>query len=143
MAGDPSLERTVEIALALDEAGADAIELGVPFSDPLADGPSIQAAGQRALERGATVPKVLDTLHAIRGRSEIPIVLMTYYNPALAYGVERFAQDAASAGADGAGVGSALVDTIARAGDNPSAAIAAGEFAAGLKAATKAGFGRK
>ncbi len=101
MAGDPSMERTVEIALALDRAGADAIELGVPFSDPLADGPSIQAAGQRALERGATVSKVFQALADIRRQSQIPIVLMTYFNPALSYGLERFAKDAAAAGADG------------------------------------------
>src|SRR5437763_1343769 len=101
MAGDPSLARTVEIALVLDAAGADAIELGVPFSDPLADGPSIQAAGQRALDRGATVSKVLETLAEIRKESEIPIVLMTYFNPAMRYGIERFAADAARAGADG------------------------------------------
>src|SRR2546421_1669189 len=100
MAGDPSLTRTVEIALALDAAGADAIELGVPFSDPLADGPSIQAAGQRALDRGATVPKVLKVLAEIRKQSEIPIVLMTYFNPAMRYGIDRFAVDAACADAD-------------------------------------------
>src|SRR2546421_9273217 len=94
MAGDPSLARTVEIALALDAAGADAIELGIPFSDPLADGPSIQAAGQRALDRGATVPKVLEILTEIRRRAEISIVLMTYFNPAMRDGIERFAFDA-------------------------------------------------
>src|SRR5215217_1618202 len=77
VAGDPSLERTVEIVQALDEAGVDAIELGIPFSDPLADGPSIQAAAQRALAAGATVPRALEVVRNIRERSEIPIVLMT------------------------------------------------------------------
>src|SRR5438105_1428685 len=101
VAGDPSLERTVEIARALDRAGVDAIELGVPFSDPLADGPSIQASSQRALDRGVTVPGVLEAVRAIRRESQIPIVLMTYFNPALRYGVERFAQDAAAVGVDG------------------------------------------
>jgi tryptophan synthase alpha chain len=88
--------------LALDEAGVDAIELGIPFSDPLADGPSIQAAAQRALANGVTVGQVFDTVRSIRQRSDIPIVLMTYFNPTLQYGVERFARDAAAAGVDGA-----------------------------------------
>lgn len=101
VAGDPTPERTVEVVRALDAAGVDAIELGIPFSDPLADGPSIQAASQRALDGGVTVPIVLETLRTIRRESEIPIVLMTYFNPTLRYGVEQFAQDAARAGADG------------------------------------------
>jgi len=101
MAGDPTLERTVDIVAALDEAGADAIELGIPFSDPLADGPSIQAAGQRALANGMTVARVFETVRAIRARTDIPLVLMTYFNPTLRYGVERFARDAAASGVDG------------------------------------------
>lgn len=101
MAGDPSPARTREIVHALDSAGADAIELGIPFSDPLADGPSIQAAGQRALDRGTNVADVLEIVRAVRRDSDIPLVLMTYYNPALSYGIERFARDAAAAGADG------------------------------------------
>jgi tryptophan synthase alpha chain len=101
VAGDPSLERTVDIVSALADAGVDAIELGVPFSDPLADGPSIQASSQRALEQGVTVAKVFETVHAIRARTDIPIVLMTYFNPTLRYGVDRFARDAAAAGVDG------------------------------------------
>jgi tryptophan synthase alpha chain len=101
VAGDPTLDKTVEIVRALDGAGVDAIELGIPFSDPLADGPSIQAAGHRALKRGTTVAGVLDSVSRIREVSEIPIVIMTYYNPALRYGLERFARDAAAAGADG------------------------------------------
>jgi len=95
------LDATVDIALALDAACVDVIELGIPFSDPLADGPSIQAAGHRALLGGATVARALDTLREIRSRSAIPIVLMTYFNPALSYGLDRFARDVAGAGADG------------------------------------------
>lgn len=101
VAGDPS-GKTVEIAATLGEAGVDAIELGIPFSDPLADGPSIQAASHRALEAGMTVAGALETLRALRHRSQVPVVLMTYFNPVLRYGVKRFANDAAAAGADGA-----------------------------------------
>ena len=101
IAGDPSLEKTVELVCALDRAGVDAVELGIPFSDPLADGPIIQLGSIRALAGGCTVAKTLATLKAIREVSEIPIVLMTYYNPVLQYGVARFAKDAAEAGADG------------------------------------------
>lgn len=101
MAGDPSVDKTVEIVHALDRAGVDAIELGVPFSDPLADGPSIQASAQRSLENGTTVADVFEVVREVRRSSGIPIVLMTYYNPALRYGVERFANDAAAAGVDG------------------------------------------
>src|SRR5437763_16491759 len=83
MAGDPSLKRTVDIVRALESAGVDAIELGVPFSDPLADGPSIQDAAFRALQAGASVSRVFDLIKDIRRFSQIPIALMTYYNPAL------------------------------------------------------------
>jgi len=100
VAGDPSAARTVEIVQALDEAGVDAVELGIPFSDPLADGPTIQAAGYRALASGMTVAGVFDVVRQIRKTSAIPIVLMTYFNPALRYGVQRFARDAADSGAD-------------------------------------------
>ena len=101
-AGDPLPERTAEVVLALDEAGADIVELGVPFSDPLADGPTIQASSQRALDAGMTPPKVLDVVREVRTRSEeVPIVLMGAWNPALQYGMERFARDAVAAGADG------------------------------------------
>jgi tryptophan synthase alpha chain len=99
--GDPSPERTVEIALALDRAGVDVIELGIPFSDPLADGPSIQSASFRALQNGVNVPRVLEAVRAIRKQSDIPLVLFTYYNPVFRYGVERFARDASESGADG------------------------------------------
>ena len=101
VAGDPSAEKTIAIIRALEEAGVDVIELGVPFSDPLADGPSIQAAGHRALDRGMTLEGVFDIVRQVRAGSEIPIVLMTYFNPALRFGLERFASAAATAGVDG------------------------------------------
>lgn len=100
-AGDPDLETTAKVVKTLAEAGADIIELGVPFSDPLADGPSIQASSFRALQGGATIPKVFETVAAIRRDCEVPLVLMTYYNPVHKYGIARFAGEAASAGADG------------------------------------------
>jgi tryptophan synthase alpha chain len=100
-AGDPTLSRTVEIALALEKAGADLLELGVPFSDPLADGIVNQLAAQRALEAGATVRGVLDCVREIRRHSEIPIVLYTYLNPVLRYGIGAFDCDATDAGVDG------------------------------------------
>lgn len=101
-AGDPNLETTRRIVLELEKAGADIVELGVPFSDPIADGPSIQASSMRALESGTNVPAVLDLVRAIREESELPLVLMAYYNPLQKYGVDRFAADAADAGVDGA-----------------------------------------
>ncbi len=104
-AGDPSLDATLKFVLALAEAGADIIELGVPFSDPLADGPTIQRASERALKAGTTLAGVLDLVHRIRQSSppfnEVPIVLFSYYNPILQMGLEKFASAAASAGADG------------------------------------------
>ncbi len=99
-AGDPSFSRTAEIARALEKAGADLLELGVPFSDPLADGIVNQLASQRALDHGATVSGVLKCVHDIRRTSEIPIVLYTYLNPILRYGT-AFERDAAAAGIDG------------------------------------------
>lgn len=100
-AGDPFPDRTADVVVALAEAGADAIELGVPFSDPLADGPTIQAANQRALDAGMTPPKVLEIVRDVRSRGvTVPIVLMGAWNPVLQYGIERFAADAVAAGAD-------------------------------------------
>ena len=102
-AGDPYPERTAEVICALAEAGADVIEIGVPFSDPLADGPTIQAASFRALQGGMTPPKVLDAIREARARGvTVPLVLMGAYNPVLQYGPEKFAQDAVAAGVDGA-----------------------------------------
>ena len=87
-AGDPSLEGTREIVLGLDAAGVDCLEIGVPFSDPTADGPIIQAASQRALRNGTTLSAILDMIETIRKVSEIPIVLFGYYNPILSYDTE-------------------------------------------------------
>jgi tryptophan synthase alpha chain len=100
-AGDPSLDATHQFVLALAEAGADVIELGIPFSDPLADGPTIQRASERALKSGTTLAQVIDLVREIRKSSEVPIVLFSYYNPVLQMGLEKFASTAASAGADG------------------------------------------
>jgi tryptophan synthase alpha chain len=100
-AGDPNLSRTVELASALRRGGADVLELGVPFSEPIADGPTNQRAAERALASGTTLAGVLDTVRLIRAAEEIPIVLFTYANPVVQYGVERFAEDAADAGVDG------------------------------------------
>jgi len=103
--GDPSLEATEKFVLALAEAGADIIELGVPFSDPLADGPTIQRASERALKNGATVAGVIDLVREIRKSDlpahDVPIVLFSYYNPIFQMGLEKFAAAASSAGADG------------------------------------------
>src|SRR5947199_10160611 len=100
-AGDPSLETTLELVIALEKAGADLIELGVPFSDPIADGPVIQRATERALHNGVTLQKVLDLGKSIRRKSEIPLILFSYYNPLLNHGLEKLAKDAAASGFDG------------------------------------------
>ncbi|MER3445308.1 MAG: tryptophan synthase subunit alpha [Candidatus Dadabacteria bacterium] len=100
-AGDPSLELTPDIALNLEKSGADIIELGIPFSDPMADGPAIQLASERALRSGTTLHGVLDAVIKIRKYSEIPIILFGYYNPFLSYGLQKFSKDARDAGADG------------------------------------------
>jgi tryptophan synthase alpha chain len=100
-AGDPSLDATLKFVLALAEAGTDVIELGVPFSDPLADGPTIQRASERALKSGTTLAQVIDLVREIRKSSEVPLVLFSYYNPVLQMSLEKFASAAASAGADG------------------------------------------
>lgn len=99
-AGDPDLPTTAELIKVLAGAGADLIELGVPFSDPMADGPTIQAASERALAGGTTLVKILELVAAVRRETSIPLVLMGYYNPVFRYGAERFAQDAARAGVD-------------------------------------------
>jgi len=104
-AGDPSLDATLKFIIALAEAGADVIELGVPFSDPLADGPTIQRASERALRSGTTLASIIDLVRGIRQSSssarEVPLVLFSYYNPILQMGLEKFAAAASSAGADG------------------------------------------
>lgn len=102
MAGDPDDETSAAIFRGLGAAGADLIEIGVPFSDPMADGPIIQAAGQRALKAGMTLRRALDLVRELRrGDGETPIVLMGYYNPIYRYGSEDFCRDAAAAGVDG------------------------------------------
>ena len=100
-AGDPDFPRTIDLALALEKAGTDILELGIPFSDPLADGVVNQLAAQRALKAGATVPGVLDCVRQIRRRSQIPIVLYTYMNPVFQFGFDRFHREASDAGVDG------------------------------------------
>ena len=100
-AGDPTPEATPALVAALERGGADLIELGVPFSDPIADGPVIQLAGDRALRAGTTLAKVLAIAAEIRKTSEVPLLLFTYLNPALRYGFERLARDAKAAGIDG------------------------------------------
>jgi tryptophan synthase alpha chain len=100
-AGDPSLGKTLELIPALEEAGADLVEIGVPFSDPTADGPVIQAASQRSLGNGTTLAEVIDLTAELRRNSEIPIILFSYYNPIWVFGPERFAAAAKNAGADG------------------------------------------
>jgi tryptophan synthase alpha chain len=101
MAGDPSLAETEQLVLALEQAGADIVELGVPFSDPIADGPVIQQAAERALRSGTTLRNILSMVARLRLRSQIPLVLMAYYNSIHAFGPERFCREAAAAGVDG------------------------------------------
>jgi tryptophan synthase alpha chain len=100
-AGDPSLELTASLVLMAERRGADVIELGVPFSDPLADGPVVLRAGQRELAGGTSLMRVLETVRSVRAEIQAPIVLMTYYNPLLAFGLRAFAESAAKAGVDG------------------------------------------
>jgi len=100
-AGDPDLTTTEEMIHLLEESGADIIELGVPFSDPMADGPTIQLSSERALSSGTTLSAILDTVRNVRRSSNIPIILMGYLNPIHAYGYERFCRDASQAGVDG------------------------------------------
>jgi tryptophan synthase alpha chain len=101
MAGDPSLQETETLVLELEKAGADLIELGVPFSDPIADGPVIQQAADRALRSGTTLRRVLDLVERLRRRTQIPLVLMAYYNTVHAMGPEAFCRRAVEAGVDG------------------------------------------
>jgi len=101
MSGDPSLHATKKLIAGLEQAGADIIELGVPFSDPLADGPTIQRAHERALQNGITLRKVLPLVKEIRKTTQIPLILMTYYNPVFKFGVDDFVQKAVEAGVDG------------------------------------------
>ncbi len=99
-AGDPNLAATKKLILALERGGADIVELGIPFSDPMADGPVIQKASERALAKGTTLAKVIGLVREVRRQTQIPILLMGYYNPILAYGLRRYAVDAAKTGVD-------------------------------------------
>jgi tryptophan synthase alpha chain len=101
-AGDPSLAATRQFVLSLERAGADVIELGVPFSDPVADGPVIQRASERALRSGTTLRGVLDLIASLRSETQVPLLIFSYFNPVLQMGLEKFAGEAKSAGADGA-----------------------------------------
>ena len=100
-AGDPSIDLTKEIVLELERSGADIIELGIPFSDPMADGPTIQLASERALTKGTTIYDVIKVAKEIRQLSQIPLILFGYYNPFFTYGLEKFAKEAKEAGIDG------------------------------------------
>ena len=112
-AGDPSPLRTPALVAAMGRGGADLIELGVPFSDPIADGPVIQRAGERALKAGTTLTTVLEIARQVRATSEVPLLLFTYLNPVLRYGLERLASDAAAAGIDGCLLTDASVEEAA------------------------------
>lgn len=100
-AGDPDLAMTGELIPAMEKSGADIIELGVPFSDPMADGPTIQKASERALAAGTTLASILEMVKMVRSRTQVPIILMGYYNPVYRYGVDRFVADAVNSGIDG------------------------------------------
>lgn len=101
MAGDPSLSETEELVCELDRAGADLVELGVPFSDPIADGPVIQKAAERALRSGASLTRILTVVRNIRVKSQVPLILMAYYNTIMAMGEETFCRQAMQSGIDG------------------------------------------
>jgi len=100
-AGDPDAATTADLVVAAAEAGADVIELGMPFSEPTADGPAIQRAAERSLRGGTTLAQVLDTVRSIRDRTDVPVLLFGYYNPILAYGERKLVEDAARCGVDG------------------------------------------
>ncbi len=100
-AGDPSLEKTIDVVAALERAGVDIVEIGVPFSDPVVDGPIIQAASGRALAAGTTLARTFETVRAIRQRSQMPLVLYSYLNPLLRFGIEAAARTAREVGIDG------------------------------------------
>ncbi len=100
-AGDPDIETTEKLVLEMEKRGADIIELGLPFSDPLADGPVIQQSSQRALERGMNTSLFLEMVSRLRQKTQIPLVVLTYYNPVFSFGEERFVKEAARAGLDG------------------------------------------
>jgi tryptophan synthase alpha chain len=149
VAGDPSLETTEHLVVALAEGGADIVELGVPFSDPIADGPVNQAAATRALAAGTTLGGVLAAVARLRLRTAVPIVLFTYFNPIHRYGLRRFAEHAAASGVDGAlvvdlppeeAVGDYL-DALAGAGLDPIFLLAPTSTAGRVRTVKRAGRG--
>ncbi|MBV9241453.1 MAG: tryptophan synthase subunit alpha [Acidobacteria bacterium] len=123
-AGDPDLETSLAICLKLAELGADVIELGVPFSDPMADGPTIQRSSQRALARGVSLLNVLDLAKSFRAASDVPLVLFTYFNPVLSHGLDKFAALAKASGIDGV----LLTDVIGDEADAISSKLAEHEI---------------
>jgi tryptophan synthase alpha chain len=147
-AGDPSLERTIEVIEALERAGADIIELGVPFSDPIADGPTNQKAAERALASGTTLRGVIEMVAEIRKSSEIPIVLFTYANPVLQFGLDAFSDAGARVGIDGVLFTDVPVEELPRfepalraAKIDPILLVTPTSGKARIKAAAKAGSG--
>lgn len=100
-AGDPSIEKTKDLVLAMEKGGCDIVELGIPYSDPVSDGPVIQAAAQRALDNGATVDKIFDVVKDIRKESQVPLVFLVYYNTIYATGIEQFVNKCLEVGVDG------------------------------------------
>jgi tryptophan synthase alpha chain len=116
-AGDPDLETSLKIVIALAESGADIIELGVPFSDPMADGPTIQRSSQRALKGGTNLRQILDLVKELRKNIDVPVVLFSYLNPLLRYGIERIRDDAAEVGIDGILVTDAVENEAKEIGD--------------------------
>ncbi|AZV56579.1 tryptophan synthase subunit alpha [Clostridium sp. AWRP] len=99
--GDPDLGTTVELVIAMEEAGADIIELGIPYSDPLADGPTIQASSNRSLKGGTKIVGIMDTVKKIREKTEVPLVYLVYYNSIFKYGMEKFIRECSQCGVDG------------------------------------------
>ncbi|MFL0196501.1 tryptophan synthase subunit alpha [Clostridium sp. WILCCON 0269] len=100
-AGDPSLEATVDIVLEMDRRGADVVEIGIPYSDPLADGPIIQGSSQRAIEKGAKIKNIMEVVKKIRDKSNVPLVYLVYYSSIFKYGLEKFISEASTSGIDG------------------------------------------
>jgi tryptophan synthase alpha chain len=117
-AGDPDIDTSIEIVLKLAELGADIIELGVPFSDPMADGPTIQLSSQHALEKGVNLPVILEMVSKVREKTNVPIVLFSYLNPLLNYGIEKLAADAANAGIEGVLITDVIGAEAAEIGDH-------------------------
>jgi len=148
-AGDPHLDVTAALVVALARAGADVVELGVPFSDPIADGPVNQAAASRALAAGTTLEQILATVARLRAATRVPLVLFTYFNPVHAYGLKRFAEHAAASGVDGVlcvdlppeEAKGEYLDALARFGLDPVFLLAPTSTRERVKAVARAGRG--